>query len=540
MQIQVRINEEGALRNQRFAFTNRLTLVSELLQNARRAGASLIEVRYDPTAQTLEVSDDGRGIDDFQKLLSFHESGWDRDQQAIEHPFGVGFSKCLFAAQRCEVESGHQRVDIDTERALDREPLDVVRMDVAVRGARIRLSGVDLPGFDRWCIENLCKGFPIPVHFNGEPLRRPHAEANLPMQTSSVGAVHLTGTRDGKHGMGVVLYLQGFEVYRTLGIESESDNVVHLDPTQFMARAPDRDTLIDESVQVRRVDAALTACWQRTLEIALTQIDPQQFVDTYHRVMDYCGLLHLMNPLPVLPRRICRDIVGYPVQLGPTADRFDAPVDEPITREAIEQRQVTLVSLDPVSEETASRWMFARLKGWRVLREMGVAADHWVLSWTRHLDNEPITVEPIGEVVRGLFCGHWVCPTVVICERVRLTLGEETVESIDEAVAHGDVVYVPRGEASGRAVQQLADYIDSDDQFMKNELEEDQEGLAVLIRRLRTPDPAAALTSLLRDVRPSLYPQLQGQCFEVSIPMSGEVDPVVKLLMGVGAEASHG
>ena len=40
MKIQVRINEEGALRNQRYAFTDRFTLVSELLQNARRAAAT--------------------------------------------------------------------------------------------------------------------------------------------------------------------------------------------------------------------------------------------------------------------------------------------------------------------------------------------------------------------------------------------------------------------------------------------------------------------------------------------------------------------
>ena len=54
MQIQVRINEEGALRNQRYAFTNRFTLVSELLQNARRAGAACIEIHYD--AATVRVA----------------------------------------------------------------------------------------------------------------------------------------------------------------------------------------------------------------------------------------------------------------------------------------------------------------------------------------------------------------------------------------------------------------------------------------------------------------------------------------------------
>ena len=34
----------GALRNQRYAFTNRFTLVSELLQNARRAGAIVVSM----------------------------------------------------------------------------------------------------------------------------------------------------------------------------------------------------------------------------------------------------------------------------------------------------------------------------------------------------------------------------------------------------------------------------------------------------------------------------------------------------------------
>ena len=103
MQIQVRINEEGALRNQRFAFTDRFTLVSELLQNARRAGATSIAINHDAEARTLTVSDNGRGIDDFQKLLTFNESGWDETTCDAENPFGVGFSKCLYAASRCIV-----------------------------------------------------------------------------------------------------------------------------------------------------------------------------------------------------------------------------------------------------------------------------------------------------------------------------------------------------------------------------------------------------------------------------------------------------
>ena len=93
MKIQVRINEEGALKNQRYAFTDRYTLLSELMQNARRAGASEVRIDYDRRARMLSVLDDGSGIDDFQTLLTFSESGWDSATRDEERPFGVGFSK---------------------------------------------------------------------------------------------------------------------------------------------------------------------------------------------------------------------------------------------------------------------------------------------------------------------------------------------------------------------------------------------------------------------------------------------------------------
>jgi hypothetical protein len=539
MQVQVRVNEDGALRNQRFAFTDRYTLVTELLQNARRAGASGVEIRHNAQAKTLEVSDDGRGIADFQKLFSFHESGWSPALQRNEHPFGVGFSKCLYAATRCRVESGHQCVDFETEPALNREPIDVIETEHAVHGTRVVLWGVDLPNL-AGCIESICEGFPIPVRYNDNALTRRHAEQYLVMQSSPIGAVHLTGTRDGRFGHSMILYLQGFRVYRTLSIDSATDNVVHLDPTQFMARTPDRDKLIDEDIQVKRVDEALTECWRRTLDIALTQMDAQHFVDTYHKLMRYRSLLHVMNPLPVLPRRICRVIAGYPTQYNALMERFDEPVESPITREDVEQRKVMLVGLDPVSAENSAHWMFARLKGWVLLRETHVDAEHWVVPWIRSLDGESISVEPVGETARAMFSGRWVSPTVVICDTVRLAIGDDAVESKNEAVVHDDVIYVPRGEDSGIAVRQLSDYTDSDDRLLDGELADDQEDLAVLIRRLRNTDPAATLTALLRDIQPGLYPQLHGQSFRVSIASSPAADPVVDVLPAAGAEVAHG
>ena len=95
MHVRLSINEQGALRNQRYAFTDRYTLVSELLQNARRAKAARVWIDYSPATRQLVVEDDGIGISDFQKLFTLNESGWDESTARDERPFGVGFSKCL-------------------------------------------------------------------------------------------------------------------------------------------------------------------------------------------------------------------------------------------------------------------------------------------------------------------------------------------------------------------------------------------------------------------------------------------------------------
>jgi hypothetical protein len=90
MKVHVQVNEQGALRNGRYAFGNRYTVLSELLQNARGAGASAVHVEYLEVIQPLRVIDDGCGTDNFQNLLSLHESGWDEQLANSEGAFGMG------------------------------------------------------------------------------------------------------------------------------------------------------------------------------------------------------------------------------------------------------------------------------------------------------------------------------------------------------------------------------------------------------------------------------------------------------------------
>ena len=75
-------------------------IIDELLQNARRAGATL--VRVDCDAHRCRVSDDGRGIADPQVLLSYGDSHWD-EHVARERPAGLGFS--ALAGRGCTIGS---------------------------------------------------------------------------------------------------------------------------------------------------------------------------------------------------------------------------------------------------------------------------------------------------------------------------------------------------------------------------------------------------------------------------------------------------
>lgn len=531
MQIQVRINEEGTLRNQRYAFTDRFTLISELLQNARRAGAAQIEIRYDAASQILHVTDDGHGIDDFQKLLSFNESGWDASTCAEERPFGVGFSKCLYAASRCIVASGLQWVDFDTSAALAKAAIDVLQTKEAdaVTGTRIELHGVDLsdPGAR---IETLCLGFPVPVLFNGKSLERRFAEAHLATMPSPMGTMHLTGTRDGKHSHHTMVFLQGFCVLNT-GYHLFGDiNVVHLDSRQFVARLPDRDKLIDEDVQRKRIEAELKKGWRRILEVAKTELAPDRFVEIYYPATRAWGHIDLLNDLDVLPCELFDAIVDYPILDNASNRDYVQPVTTAPTREAIESGAVTLVDLDWLGDDNAGRWMLARARGYLVFGWNGLHPDHWAQHHVRYLEEEGVEVEALCEQTRTVLDGRWVWPTVILCEAVRIKVGDETVEITDAGIYHGDTLYIPAGETSGEPVRQASSFTDENDQFLEGDLDADRDALADLICRLRSVDPIQTLDSLMQTLKLGKYPLLHGKTFQLNVGMGADPGHSIELV----------
>lgn len=72
--VAIKVNQANLMANLKFSFSNKHTILGEMMQNARRAGATF--VRFEANDQDeLVVLDNGKGIGNFQNLFSVAESG---------------------------------------------------------------------------------------------------------------------------------------------------------------------------------------------------------------------------------------------------------------------------------------------------------------------------------------------------------------------------------------------------------------------------------------------------------------------------------
>ena len=516
MPIRVNIHEAGALRNQRYAFTDRFTLVSELLQNARRAGARRIEVRYDEPTQSLQVSDDGGGIQDFQALLSLHASGWSPALREAEQAFGVGFSQCLYSARRCRVTSGAQQVDFDCAAALAQQPIEVTNTDASLPGTCVHLQGVTLPDWQAR-IERLCVGFPVPVWLNGQELPRPLGLDALDTQASAIGQVFLLGRHDGWSNTDLMVFLQGLCVWRSPYSVVTQVNVVHLDSRQFLARLPDRDKLVDEDVQLARIQATVQHAWHQVLLGRLQQLDELHFLERYYRSVQRWQQNALLNGLTLLPREVCQRIEHYPEQTEAGWERYLQPCTAPVSRQAIEDGTVQLIALSPLDGSNAARWMLARACGAVRCDRTALHADHWVQRHVQSLDDLPVEVTARGALQQAAFHGRWVDAMVVLCDVVRIAMGQTCIDLVDEGLFHDGVVYIPANAWSGKAVRQASRFIDGYQHVHDADAQAEEEALAQLIQHVRCRDPLPTLRSLLGDLHLERYPALQEQTFVLQV-----------------------
>ena len=99
--IQAQVNPRLLTKANRLFTRVAIRRIIEILQNARRAGATEVEITNE--AGIVMVRDNGLGIGDFSRLLDLGGSGWEDTFEQSEDPAGVGLF-CL-APRKVSVRS---------------------------------------------------------------------------------------------------------------------------------------------------------------------------------------------------------------------------------------------------------------------------------------------------------------------------------------------------------------------------------------------------------------------------------------------------
>ncbi|WP_240618062.1 ATP-binding protein, partial [Methylomonas sp. Kb3] len=194
-ELAMKVNQANLVKSLRFSFTNKTTVLGELIQNARRANAAMVVIKFCPETKTLQVLDDGCGIDSMATLLTVAESGWNADVVAHEHPFGIGFLSALFACRHISVTSKSGSIDVETDHILAFKPVTITPVQDWNGITRITLQDVALEmGQIATTLKRLVRGFPIPVLFNDQLLERACAlDSGLTFVDTEIGAIYLHG-----------------------------------------------------------------------------------------------------------------------------------------------------------------------------------------------------------------------------------------------------------------------------------------------------------------------------------------------------------
>jgi len=146
------------------------TILSELLQNARRASATRVDitttVREDTRCEII-ITDNGAGISDPQILLTFGESDWDEHTDVTENAAGMGFYS--LASTGCTIASADWVCTIDRDGFVGTVPVAVQQRPWA---AGTTITFLTKPGTSPESVAGSVKEavlyFPVPTYVNGE------------------------------------------------------------------------------------------------------------------------------------------------------------------------------------------------------------------------------------------------------------------------------------------------------------------------------------------------------------------------------------
>ncbi|WP_174280418.1 ATP-binding protein, partial [Sphingomonas bacterium] len=173
-------------------------ILNELLQNARRAGASCVRVTLmgQPGCRLLTITDDGHGIADPATIVTLGRSGWADDTREREDPAGMGvFSlagRDVIVRSWSRPEHQGWCAHIPAGAWETSRPI-AIEADPIARGTAISLAMPEawVPTL-RTTLEAVALFYPLPVLIDGE---------ELPRRPWLAGAVHVEDWRGCRIGV---------------------------------------------------------------------------------------------------------------------------------------------------------------------------------------------------------------------------------------------------------------------------------------------------------------------------------------------------
>jgi hypothetical protein len=530
-QVAMKVNQSNLVKSLKFSFTNKTTVLGELMQNARRAGATSVNFEFAPETKILRVTDNGCGIDSIETLLTVAESGWDADVVAQEHPFGIGFLSALFACRHITVVSKSGRISVDTDDVLSFKPVNITPVPEWDNVTTITMVGVDLElGRIEHELKRLASAFPIPVLFNGAELDRPHAiDSGLEFVNTEVGLVSLAGfDKPTLNNYAYVMYLQGLPIYKSSNYGSFGQagfHIVHLDSSRFFGRLPDRDELVDKDDAASLVKAVLRCEIEKRLTEMKSRMSSEEFVGYYDMISEW-GLLPILNDVPAIPIKALTEYSTYPNCSEESFGEFEARPEKPVHQEDVMSGRARLVTFDEYIQDEGSAFsMYVFKNGFYVYPAGSKKLDdgHWMHNHLRNLNKESVRIEFINETHRACFDGQWISLDTLFCQSYRIWVGDDSIEIDDDSMFDGTKAIVPQKDGSGSVVTQASSFRDEYD-FQQSAYDTDEYDFSQFVVANTSSDTAEALKRLL----PSFggCPSLYGKSFVITLDENGRVASV--------------
>ncbi|MGO3130344.1 MAG: ATP-binding protein [Alcaligenes sp.] len=515
--IRLKTNQHRLIANLRHAF-NQVSMLGELLQNARRAKASHIQITVE--GDTLVVSDDGTGIADLQTLIFIAESGWSEELQARENAFGLGVLSTLYFAQRLSVHSRDQAFNAATEAIICGEAVQVYSK-VSRVGTEIRLEGVQSPyagiELSEWVtrkLNRLCQAFPVPVSLNGTEIVRPLANTSLGWRQTAMGQVliDLSASRTQWR-----CFLQGLPIGE---LSKHSKHQVILLPDDTLAKLPDRQYLLNETQDHKRIQAVVDQAYREALNEAKQSLEASEFVENYAQICLGSANADLLNDLPCVPRAWFRDWLSEPA--GCRRYWTYSNTSGVITKETVIQCGAWEIASDEDDENAAEVYLEARQA--LLLENTGVDGGHWLKKMVTPISSAQIRVRSGVTLYRDespdLFDDE---VELELVQSLHLGLKAHPTYAVD-AVRVANTLYLTPTARSGTEL--VSDYT-IDDRYDEDREDEDARTIATFIAVGCSQSPDRVLDALLPEfLRDTAQPKLANTCMRLVFDSEGRLSAV--------------